>query len=271
LALTIKRVPIVRGAEIAVTEEGAGPAFFWGHGFSASAARDRRMPMLDWARLAGRCRVIRWDARGHGHSGGEPRPDDYRWDNLARDLVGLADALGVGRFVAGGVSMGAATALHAAALYPERVAALVLVLSPTAYATRAAQADRYRAGADLVEREGLDAYTAAADAEPVPEILQRFAAEYRFTPDVAGHLFPSALRGAAASDLPPENSVRAVAAPALLLAWETDPGHPASTSVRLAELLPDAELHVAARLHEIGTWTDRVDSFLAAVAPAGVL
>jgi hypothetical protein len=87
---------------------------------------------------------------------------------------------------------------------------------------------------------------------------------------VSEHLLPAALRGAAASDLPEEDLVRAVAAPALLLAWDTDPGHPISTAERLVELLPNAELHVARRLRDVGTWTDRLESFLAALAPSGV-
>jgi pimeloyl-ACP methyl ester carboxylesterase len=261
---------MVRGSDIAITETGSGPALFWGHGFSGSVEQDARLSMFDWTRVAAHARVVRWDARGHGRSSGAAEPDDYRWDNLARDLAALADALGVERFVAGGVSMGAATALHAATLFPERVVGMVLTLAPTAYATRAAQSDRYRAGAELVERAGVGAYVDQVNAEPVPAILSRFAAQYRYAPDVPDHLLPSALRGAAASDLPAEDEVRAVSAPALLLAWDTDPGHPVSTAERLAELLPRAELHVAQRLRDVGTWTDRVEAFLASVAP-GVL
>jgi 3-oxoadipate enol-lactonase len=264
-------VPLVRGCEIAVSEAGAGPALLWGHGFTGSVEQDERMPMFDWARLAGSYRIVRWDARGHGRSGGAPDPDHFRWDNLARDLVAVADALKIERFVAGGVSMGAATALHAATLVPERLAGIVLTLAPTAYATRPAQRDRYRAGADLAEREGVDAYVDQVNAEPVPDILSRFAAQYRFAPAVPDHLLPSVLRGAAASDLPPGDVVRAVSAPALLFAWATDPGHLVSTAQRLAELLPRAELHVAQRLRDVGGWTDLLETFLASLAHAGVL
>jgi hypothetical protein len=35
-----------------------------------------------------------------------------------------------------------------------------------------------------------------------------------------------------------------------------------STAERLAELLPDAELHIARELHDLGSWTDRAASFL---------
>jgi pimeloyl-ACP methyl ester carboxylesterase len=99
---------------------------------------------------------------------------------------------------------------------------------------------------------------------PVPEILSEFAELYHQPPAVAEELLPSVLRGAAASDLPDPEAVRAVTAPTLLLAWETDPGHPVSTAERLAELLPHAELHVARQLADLGGWTDKLEAFLAA-------
>lgn len=252
----------VRGADLAVSDDGTGPAVLYGHGLTSSREQDGRSGMFDWKRVAESRRVVRWDARGHGESGGAPDPDTYRWDNLAVDLLALADELGIERFTAGGVSMGSATALHAAALAPERVTALVLVLAPTAYETRPAQADLYRAGADLVDEQGLDAYVEAARAAPVPEILRAFAELYHQPPAVAEHLLASVLRGAAASDLPEPDAVRTITAPTLLLAWETDPGHPVSTSERLAELLPDAELHVAGKLRELTSWTDTLEAFL---------
>jgi pimeloyl-ACP methyl ester carboxylesterase len=256
----------VRGAELAVTDEGSGPAYFWGHGLSGSMGQDAKFSMFDWKRLSASYRVVRWDARGHGESSGSEEPDTYRWDNLARDLVGLADALGVDTFVAGGVSMGAATALHTAVLAPERVRGLVLVLAPTAYETRAAQGDMYRDGAELIERDGIGAYVERMNEQPAPEILGAFADMYHFEPAVSERLLPSVLRGAGMSDLPSPDDVRGVTVPVLLLPWATDPGHPASTSERLAELLPDAEMHLAEKLDDVATWTDRVEAFLAKVS-----
>jgi pimeloyl-ACP methyl ester carboxylesterase len=259
-------VPTIRDVELALTDRGSGPAFFWGHGLTGSTAQDGRNSMFDWDRLARRRRILRWDARGHGESAGTLAVDEYRWDNLALDLLALADVLGVERFVAGGVSMGAATALHAAVAAPERIDALVLVLAPTAYETRADQAKQYRDGAALIEKRGVGAYVARASAEPVPDILRSVADLYRFVPAVEETRLPAVLRGAAASDLPSPDAVRRVSQPALLLAWETDRGHPVSTSQRLVELLPHAELVVARRLRELASWTDRVESFLDSVA-----
>jgi pimeloyl-ACP methyl ester carboxylesterase len=196
-------------------------------------------------------------------------PDDYHWDNLARDLISLADALGIERFVAGGASMGAATALHAATQAPDRIAGLVLVLAPTAYESRAAQADLYRAGAVLVERVGLDAYLEALFKLPSPAILGDLAERLRPVPQVSDELLPSVLRGAADSDLPLADAVRSISVPSLLLPWTTDPGHPMSTSERLVELLPNVQIHVAHRLRDVMSWTDRIDAFLAPLAAEG--
>jgi pimeloyl-ACP methyl ester carboxylesterase len=256
-------VPNVRGADIAVADTGSGLPFFWGHGLSGSMAQDDEFGVIDFSRLADRYRVVRWDARGHGLSGGKPVPDDYHWDNLSRDLLGLADALGVDRFVAGGASMGAATALHAATQAPDRIAGLVLVLAPTAYESRGAQADLYRAGAVLIERVGLEAYLDALFKLSSPAILGDLAERLRPIPQVADELLPFVLRGAADSDLPAVDAVRAITVPSLLLPWTTDPGHPMSTSERLVELLPDVQIHVAHRLRDIISWTDRIDAFLA--------
>jgi 3-oxoadipate enol-lactonase len=259
-------VPNIRGVDIAIRDEGEGLPLFWGHGLVSSMEEEDRFMVMDFARLARRHRVIRWDARGHGLSSGAPVPDDYRWNNLGRDLIALADELGLDSFVAGGVSMGAATALHAAIQAPRRVLGLVLMLAPTAYETRDEQADLYRAGAVLIERLGLDAYLEHLRNLPAPEILADFGDRFTPEPRVSEELAPSVLRGAATSDLPPENAVRAINAPALLLPWVGDDGHPMSTSERLLELLPNVQIHVAHHLRDVGTWTDRIDAFLEPLA-----
>jgi 3-oxoadipate enol-lactonase len=261
-------VPTVRGVDIAIRDQGEGLPFFWGHGLVSSMEQEDRFLVMNWARLARRYRLIRWDARGHGLSSGAPAPDDYRWDNLGRDLIALADSLGIDQFVAGGASMGAATALHAAIQAPRRVTALVLMLAPTAYETRDEQADLYRAAAVLVERLGMDSYLQQLSNLPAPGILADFSDRFSPVPQVAEQILPSVLRGAADSDLPPQNMVRTVTAPTLLLPWISDDGHPLSTSERLLELLPRVQIHVAHHLRDVGTWTDRIDSFLDAQTSA---
>jgi pimeloyl-ACP methyl ester carboxylesterase len=78
--------------------------------------------------FSGRCRVLRYDTRGHGRSAVAEQPVTI--DDLADDLAGLLDALGVERAHVVGLSLGGMIAQSLAARRPERVAGLVLMLHP---------------------------------------------------------------------------------------------------------------------------------------------
>lgn len=69
--------------------------------------------------------VILPDARGHGASSAPAQ--GYRYDQLADDVLGLIDQLGLCRPALVGHSMGGMTAALAASRAPDRVRALVLV------------------------------------------------------------------------------------------------------------------------------------------------
>ncbi len=73
------------------------------------------------------CRVITPDQRGHG---GSARTGTYSLEEMRDDLRQFADALGLGRFVLGGHSMGGTVATLFAERYPSRLAGLILVDSP---------------------------------------------------------------------------------------------------------------------------------------------
>jgi 3-oxoadipate enol-lactonase len=75
--------------------------------------------------LSSRCRIITWDARCHGET--ETTDDPFNYWDLAEDLSGLLNHLGIGRAVIGGMSQGGFVALRFALKYPERVAALILL------------------------------------------------------------------------------------------------------------------------------------------------
>ena len=70
-------------------------------------------------------RVTTYDLRGHGYS--EVTPDGYDAENLAKDLKGLLDALGIQKPYLVGHSYGADIALYFALLYPERVPKLIAI------------------------------------------------------------------------------------------------------------------------------------------------
>ncbi|NHT17804.1 alpha/beta fold hydrolase [Cellulomonas sp. IC4_254] len=236
------------------------------HGLTASRAGDDAGEVFDWSPLAERHRVVRYDARGHGASTGSPDPASYAWPALADDLLALLDAVSPDAPVdAVGASMGTATILWAATRRPERFRRLVLTIPPTAWATRAAQADGYEQGALAVERLGLATWVRAGAAQPqIPVLAAGGFPRGDAGPAVPEALLPSALRGAALSDLPDAGALAALPHPALVLPWTTDPGHPVSTAERLAELLPAAVLEVADTPDAIRGWGRRAAGFLSA-------
>jgi N-formylmaleamate deformylase len=83
---------------------------------------------LCWTRIALALQadydVVMPDSRGHGRS--DHGNGDYSSEARARDLSGVIRALGLERPVVGGHSMGADTALHLAATYPELIRGVFL-------------------------------------------------------------------------------------------------------------------------------------------------
>ena len=259
----------VRGVELAVRERGEGAPFVWGHGLLGGMDQEDEAELFRWSPPAA-CRWVRFDARGHGESGATFDEDDYRWTELARDMLGLVDALGAGRAVLGGVSMGCATSLHAAVAAPERVAGLVLVAPPTAWETRPRQSRIYRVSANLVEWLGVTPFRLLGSlpqprgVESAAAALQR--AHMRHLSDAEPRAVVAALRGASRSDLPDPDALRALPVPTLVLAWRDDPFHPLFTAMRLVERMPDVRVQVAADLRDMQSWPQRVAEFLEEVA-----
>jgi pimeloyl-ACP methyl ester carboxylesterase len=245
---------------ISWSETGSGPPVLYLHGLTRSRASDVGAP-FDWAPVAARHRLITYDARGHGLSGGEPVPASYEWSQLALDLLALLDEVAPGEVVDGiGVSMGTATLLFAALAQPERFGRLVLAAPPTAWASRAAQQDIYRQSAEYVERHGKAALDEILAKNPPLEI---FASRHDFRPpDITESLMPSVMRGAGLSDLPSEAALRTLSTPVLILPWAGDPGHPVSTAATIAASVANAELRVATTLADVEDWGRAAAEFL---------
>ncbi len=228
-----------------------GPLVVQLHGLTSSRVRDVQLG-LDLPRALREHRVLRYDARGHGGSTGSADPSKYTWPQLADDLLQLLDHVAPGEQVHGvGPSMGSATLLYAALRDPERFASLTLVVPPTAWDTRVAQRATYLVNADLIEREGIEAFVELGLTAPA---VPAMADAPRTLPAVSEAILPSLLRGAALSDLPPTDELGAVTVSTLLLAWSDDPTHPVSTAQRLADTLPDARLVVAQTPYGVMAW-----------------
>src|SRR5262245_46211066 len=110
------------GLRIHVQQAGEGPDVVLIHGLTG----DLSIWFLCRAmqELGASHRVTAYDLRGHGYS--DVTAEGYTSADHAGDLISLLDVLGIGRARLVGHSFGAVIALHAAALAPGRVEALVL-------------------------------------------------------------------------------------------------------------------------------------------------
>lgn len=246
-----------------ISDQG-GPAVVQLHGLTSSRRRDRLLDLDLGIGLRG-TRLLRYDARGHGRSTGSPAPGDYRWEALAEDLLALLEHVFPGEPVHGvGPSMGTGTLLHAITREPERFDALTLVVPPTAWETRLPKAEEYRVAARLVETDGMEAFVLAGASAPRPPAT----VETPLTvPDVSAAVLPTLFRGAALSDLPAPEAIAGIRVPTLVLAWTEDPAHPVSTAERIAGLVPQARLVVAATPADLSTWPSILFDQVRAVHP----
>ncbi len=229
----------------------SGPFVVQLHGLTSCRDRDAAIG-LDLGRALRDHRILRYDARGHGRSTGTLDVESYTWPSLADDLLALIDHVSPAEPVHGiGTSMGSATLMHAAVRAPDRFRSISLVVPPTAWDTRIAKAEAYRANADMVELEGLDAFVELGLTTPEPPAM----ADAPITrPSVVEALLPTVLRGAASSNLPSLQTLARVEVPALILAWANDPAHPLRTAELLHQTFPSSRRIVARTPYGIMAW-----------------
>lgn len=252
----------VRGVELAWSSTGSGALVVSAHGLGSDRLSLEQTGAFSWEPVARQRRLVRYDARGHGASTGHANPAEYAWSELARDFLVLCDQLEPSAPVDGiGLSMGTATLLHAALLKPERFRRIVLSAPPTAWATRAAQAKLYEDSAVLVEQKGVAAFDRMAALAPTVPVFAR-AKNFPVNTRVSEALFPSVMRGAALSNLPPPEELARIKVPVLILPWADDPGHPLATVEVLAKVLPNARVEVARTPDDIARWGALAAEFL---------
>ncbi len=255
----------INGVDLNVVIRGEGTPFLWAHGLSSSIGGEDALGWFGWDQMSKDLQLIRYDARGHGRSTSSYNPDDYRWPNLSKDMIALADHLHLSSFIVGGQSMGCGTSLYTALAIPERIKGLLLVNPPTAWQTRPAQAAIYRQMAQMIEAHGIAALAQAAQMQkPDPEnwvagLMSATDPMPYLSPDVKG--FVTVLEGSAQSDLPDPAVFDSLTMPALILAWTGDPGHPLSSAETLAAHLPNNRLIIAHNAQEIAQWPELIRDF----------
>jgi 3-oxoadipate enol-lactonase/4-carboxymuconolactone decarboxylase len=191
--------------------------------------------------LAGRYKCLRYDVRGHGRSVVTDAP--FAIADLADDLAGLLDGLGIDRVHLVGLSLGGMTAQSFAARHPERLESLVLVATsaflPTKemWAERAATVRAHGMGSivEAVMARWFTPDTVAVQPDVVSPVRDRFL-------QIDPQGYAAACEAIAGMDL--RGEIAAIRVPTLVVAGEDDPATPLEMSEEIASLIPGAELIV---------------------------
>jgi 3-oxoadipate enol-lactonase len=204
--------------------------------------------------LAGKRRVVRYDTRGAGFS--EKIRGPLTIHTMTDDLIALLDGVGIKEQVAlVGTAVGGAIALHTAARFPARVAA-VIATSPATSLPESAR-DTVLARVERFEREGVrTAFSASADNGYPPELrgdAAKFAAwRARWLANDAAS-FGAIYRMLASMDLSPEFA--AVKCPVLVVGGKFDLGRPPAVVEPIAKAIPGAQFKILATGHFAGWQT----------------
>jgi 2-hydroxymuconate-semialdehyde hydrolase len=220
-----------------------------GPGVSAWANWRLNLPVL-----AQRARVIAPDMAGFGFS---ERPGGHRYtmDHWVAQAVGVLDALDVERADVVGNSFGGALALALAIRHPERVRRLVLMGS---------------VGVPFAITKGLDAVWGYEPSfATMRSLLDTFAYDRKLATDELAQLryeasirpgfqesfaamFPAPRQRWVDAMCSPEAAIRALPHETLVLHGREDQVIPLSTSLTLADWIPNSQLHV---FGHCGHWT----------------
>lgn len=244
---------VANGIRTHYHDVGEGPVVLLIHGSGpgVTAFANWRLTM---PALAKRFRVIAPDMVGFGDT---ERPAGYRYsmENWVAHLIGLLDALGVECAHVVGNSFGGALALALTVAAPQRVGRLVLMGS---------------VGTPFRITEGLEAvwgYTPSI--ENMRALLDVFAydrslvnddlAKLRYEASVQpgyqesfANMFPAPRQRWVDALASPEQAIRSISHETLIVHGREDKVIPLASSLRLAELIPRAQLHV---FGQCGHWT----------------
>lgn len=187
--------------------------------------------------LRGRFRVVSFDARGHGASGTPDGP--WTVASLGGDLLGLLDALEVGRASICGLSLGAMAAMWVASHAPERVDRLVLAscapeLGPAAPWLERAARVRQKGASSLFPELAARWFTPSF----APRNAALLARVEEMVASCSDEGYARCCEAVAAADLSAD--VASIRAPTLLVAGAADPVTPPSRMLSLSLEIPGA-------------------------------
>jgi pimeloyl-ACP methyl ester carboxylesterase len=234
----------VNGVKLAYGVQGEGPPLLLLMGYRLNSAA---WPVTLIEQLARRFTVITLDNRGTGLS--DKPVEGYAIANLARDVCGVLDRLGIAEANIFGYSMGGAIAQEFVRQFPERVSSLVLCATmPGGPRATYAKTTVVRVMRDL---DGLSPEQVARriwDVTYAPGFLERHRplAEDQMRREIA---LPTPLHAAdlqfqAFAEFDGSNALAAIRCPTMLLTGDLDELIPPQNSVLMAKLVPGAKLIV---------------------------
>jgi 3-oxoadipate enol-lactonase len=191
--------------------------------------------------LSRRYRVVPFDLRGHGGSPVPPGP--YSLEELAGDVLRLADGLGVDRFGFVGLSLGGAIGQVLALDHPDRVAGLVLCCTGPRFADPQTWHDR----AALVRAEGMaplaapttERWFTAGFQQQHPEVVDRIIGMLTATsPDG----YAACCDALASYDV--TSRLGSISAPTRVIAGAEDPVTGPEVAEHMVAAIPGSDLRV---------------------------
>jgi 3-oxoadipate enol-lactonase len=209
-------------------------------------------------------RVLRYDTRGHGESQATPGP--YSFDMLGRDVLGLADELGIGKFSFCGLSMGGVTGMWLGTNASYRLQKLVLCST----AAKIGNAETWNARIEQVRKGGgksiaggtMERWFTARFREGEPQTVARVRNMVENTGKDGYIACCEALR-----DADFRESLKSIRTPTLIISGTHDPATTPADGQFIAEQIPGAryiELDAAhmSNIERADRFTEEVCDFL---------
>lgn len=227
------------GIDIHYTIEGEGQVVTMSHALGCNLSMWEEQANA----LRGRYRVLRYDTRGHGQTSASPGP--YSLEQMADDVHGLLNVLGVTQTHFVGISMGGMIGQLFALKYPNMLLSLTLCSTTSRYPAtiRTAWEDRIRTvdakGIEPMVEPAIQRWFTPAFRERRSDIMERVRTMLRSTPP-QGYI--GCCHAIPAIDV--TDRLGEVRCQALVVAGEDDPGTPIAMAQEIHAALPSSELAV---------------------------
>jgi len=188
--------------------------------------------------LTDRCRVLRFDKRGHGLSDCPPAP--YSIHDFSTDLLGLLDQLEIPQAIVVGISVGGMIAMDFAASWPQRVHSIVLCDTAPVIGTTESWNDRINRirqhGMGSMAEAILARWFSPAFKEKLPSVYQGY---YNMLTRMPVDGYTGTCEAIRDTDL--TETIRTIETHTLILCGTEDVSTPPDLVRGLVELMPNAE------------------------------